>query len=60
MVGPAVTVMETAGNEALDAPLAAQARLIGQQVMEEVQVRPAGVLGFLQDFVELLGAHWDA
>ena len=47
-------------DEAFDAALAAQAGLIGEQAMQELQVRPAGVLGLLQGRVELLGGHGDA
>ena len=47
-------------DEAFDAALAAQAGLIGEQAMQELQVRPAGVLGLLQGRVELLGGHRDA
>ena len=39
---------------------AAQAGLVGEQTMQELQVRPAGVLGLLQGGVELLGGHRDA
>ena len=35
-------------DEAFDAALASQAGLIGEQAMEELQVRAAGVLGLLQ------------
>ena len=47
-------------DETFDAALAAQAGLIGEQAMQELQVRPAGVLGLLQGVVELLGGHGDA
>ena len=40
-------------DEALDAALPAQAGLIGEQPMEELQVRAAGVLGLFQGLVEL-------
>ena len=43
-------------DEAFDAALAAQAGLIGEQAMQELQVRPAGVLGFFKSLVELVGA----
>ena len=46
-------------DEAFDAALAAQAGLVGEQPMEEVQVGQAGVLGLLQDGVELVGSHGD-
>ena len=35
-------------DEAFDAALAAQAGLVGEQPMQELQVRPAGVLGLLK------------
>ena len=35
-------------DETFDAALAAQAGLIGEQAMQELQVRPAGVLGFFE------------
>ena len=35
-------------DEAFDAALAAQAGLVGEQAMQELQVRPAGVLGSLK------------
>ena len=47
-------------DEAFDAALAAQAGLVGEEPMQELQVRPAGVLGLLQDLVELVGGHGDA
>ena len=47
-------------DEAFNAALAAQTGLIGEQPMEELQVRPAGVLGLLQGQVELVGGHGDA
>ena len=43
-----------------EAAFAAQAGLIGEQAMEEVQVRQTGVLGLLEGGVELVGRHGDA
>ena len=47
-------------DEAFDAALPPQAGLIGQQTMQELQVRPAGILALLQGGVELLGRHRNA
>ncbi len=47
-------------NAPLDGALTAQARLVGQQAMQEVEVRQPGVLGLLQRGVELFGRHRDA
>ena len=44
-------------DEPFDAALAAEAGLIGEQTMQELQMRPAGVLSLFQDEVELLGGH---
>src|SRR5579864_5591328 len=44
-------------DEAFDAALTAQAGLIGEQAVQELQVRAAAVLGLLQDLVELFGRH---
>ena len=43
-----------------DAALAAQARLVGEQAMQELQVRAAALLGVEHSGVELLGGHGDA
>ena len=47
-------------DEAFDAALPAQSGLIGEQAMQELQVRPAVLLGVGQGRVELVGGHRDA
>ena len=47
-------------DEAFDAALAAQAGLIGEQAVQELQVRAAAVFGVAQGGVELVGGHRDA
>src|SRR5204862_6091450 len=44
----------------LDAALPPQSGLVGQQTMQEVQVRQAAVLSLVQGVVQLLGRHRDA
>jgi hypothetical protein len=47
-------------DAALEAAYTAQAGLIGEQALEEVEVSETGVLGLLEGGVELLGRHGDA
>lgn len=47
-------------DAAFDTALAPQSGLIGEQAMEEVEVRQPGVLGVLRGSVELVGGHRDA
>src|SRR6266540_1284239 len=47
-------------DTALEAAFAAQAGLVGEQAMEEVEVSQTSVLTLLEGGVELLGSHGDA
>jgi len=46
-------------DEAFDAALPAQAGLIGEQAVQELQVRSAVLFGVSQGGVELVGGHGD-